>query len=235
MDKLFDKLGLYDFWGMFVPGFIGIIVYYTIMKYLKNEEINLQALDFNIIICIVYSYLLGIFLYEIGHFLQDHVIYRKRKTITKIFGNSYGEPMDSFLDYTSKYLSFEEKQLYTKLYNKWIIENNINVQNNHRSAKIFFNFCDYYIEQKGKDSKAAKMQSLYGMSRSLFVFFALVSFLLYPYSLILNSNRSIIGLFILCIGCSILFYMRMKRFNTIRLKVVMRTYLVNRNEKDGQK
>lgn len=235
MDKLFDKLGLYDFWGTFVPGFIGINVYNTIISYLKNAEINLQIIDVNIIICIVYSYLLGIFLYEIGHFLQDHLFYRKRKTRIKIFANSYGEPMDSFLDHDSKYLSFEEKELYTKLYNEWIIENNINVQNSNRSTKLFFNFCDYYIEQKGKNTKAAKMQSLYGMSRSLFVFFTLVSFLLYPCSLRLHSDKSIIGLLILCIGSSVLFYVRMKRFNTIRLKVVMRTYLVNRNEQDEQK
>ena len=233
MDKLFDRLGLYDCWGTFVPGFIGITLVYLITGYLKNDESILKSVDCNIVICIVCAYLLGIFLHEIGHFFQEYIIYRKKKFKIKNFISSYGEPMDSFLDDDSKYLSFEEKSLYIKLYNNWIEENHITVQNNNTATKLFFNFCDYYIEQKGKNSKSAKMQSLYGMSRSLFVFFIMMSFLLYPYSLILQSNRPIRGILVFCIASSVVLCFKVKRFNIIRLKVVMRTYLVNINTKIG--
>lgn len=229
MDNLFDKMGLYDFWGTFVPGFIGGTVFLNILEYLKGEDVYQFEMGLSFVVYIIYSYLLGIFLHEIGHFIQDRIIYRtKPLPIVNKFQNS-GEPFDVFLDKNSLFLSEEEKNKYMDLFQQWCEEHEIPPNVWSELPRFFFNYCDYYIEQNGGNTKASKMQSLYGMSRSLFVFFGLltVGLTCYLYPIINTSMKKVGPLIVLCFIAMAMFYNRMKRFNIIRLKVVMRTYLVS--------
>lgn len=228
MDKLFDKLGLYDFWGTFVPGFIGMTVFLNVLGYLQGKASITVHLDYNLLLFVVYSYLLGLFLHELGHLLQNNIIYRKVPFPIINLPRNCGEPFDTFLDKLDCSFSAEEKSVYGKFFRKWKDENQVVIEDNHASARLFFNYCDYVIEQKGKNTKAAKMQSLYGMSRSLFVFFGLLSIAIFPYSVYISSDVCVWNIELLSVISTILFYVRMKRFNVIRLKVVLRTFFVSK-------
>lgn len=91
----------------------------------------------------------------------------------------------------------------------------------HENCRLFFNYCDYYIEKSGKDLKAKKMQFLYGMSRSVFTMFITQIIL---NILVLNKMYLIIDILL-----AIIFLYRTKRFNEIRLKVVLRTFYLENN------
>lgn len=228
MDKLFDKLGLYDFWGTFIPGFIGVIVLTNVLEYLNINSVLHLNFDYTLVFYIVYSYLLGVLLHELGHFVQDNIIYRKNPFPIICLPRNHGEPYDTFLDNENHFFSSEEKKLYDCFFQEWQQANNITPDNTHRNTRLFFDYCNYFIEREKKDVKAAKMQSLYGMSRSLFVFFGLLTIAIYPSSIYFHSDSPILNIIFLSLCATIIFYIRMKRFNIIRLKVVMRTFLVNK-------
>lgn len=234
MDNLLDKLGVYDFWGTFVPGFIGTSVFYFIRTYLVSKEIYNNNFKINIIIYIVFSYLLGIILHEVGHFVQNKIVYGKLISAFWKQSKITGEPFDIFLDDNCNTLTLSEKSLCLSYFQQWQNENKIIIPKTTESYRLFFNYCDYYISQKGLGSKPGKMQSLYGMSRSLFVFFGLLSTLIFPYSLYCQSTKRIDYLIISSVLITIVFYFRMKRFNEVRLKSVMRTYIVAKDSEKGE-
>lgn len=226
MDNLLDKLGIYDFWGTFVPGFIGTFILYFLRTYLVNENISIYNFKHDIIMYIIFSYFLGIMLHEIGHHIQNKIVYRKFIFIFQKKSKLTGEPFDIFLNNNCNILSLSEQKLCLDYFQQWQKENKIISLSDMELSHLFFNYCDYYIYQKGLGSKSEKMQSLYGMSRSLFVFFGLLSILIFPYSLYYQSTKRIDHLIISSILIMIVFYFRMKRFNEIRLKSVIRTYIV---------
>lgn len=228
MDKFFDKLGLYDFWGMFFPGFIGMIVFTNVLAYINKKPVIDLSFNDSALFYLVYSYLLGVILHEVGHFLQDKVIYRHSPFPIINRPRNHGEPFDTFLDHADNSFSPEEKKLYYNFFEKWQSKNDIVTCNPHYSVRLFFNYCDFLIEKKGKNTKAAKMQSLYGMSRSLFVFFGLLTFFIYPYSKIISSNVNVWKITLLSCFATVIFGIRMRRFNVIRLKVVLRTFWINK-------
>lgn len=210
MDNIFEKIGIYDFGGTLMPGFIGIIIYN-----LQNGSIfkldSEQSFLYSLVVYIVLSYILGTILHEAGNFIQNYIVYRNGK-----------EPCDVYLLDDCKILNDVEKEIYKKLYLKWSKKNNIKQDLTKNSCRLFFNYCDYYIENKSKCAKAKKMQALYGMARSLFVLFLVIS--------LINLFRTNYINFFIDLFLTIIFYNRMKRFNIIRLKVVMRTYyLVTKN------
>lgn len=205
MDNIFEKFGVYDFWGTFVPGFIGMILY--ILWYNFSYESS-YSVSKNLIIVVTCSYLLGCVYHEIGHAIQ------------KIIYTGKGEPFDRYLLDNCNILNKTEKDVYIDLFNKWAV-GNLDRDIDHESCRLFFNYCDYYIEKLGKDRKAKKMQSLYGMSRSIFTMSITLNLLsIYVFN---------IANLIISILLAIIFLYRTKRFNEIRLKVVLRTFYLESN------
>lgn len=206
MDKIFEKFGVYDFWGTFVPGFIGMIL--NILWY-NHAYDSSYSISKNLVIIIAFSYLLGCTYHEIGHVIQ------------KIVYVSKGEPYDRYLLDNCNILNRSEKNVYIDLFNKWANKNLDNNNINQERCRLFFNYCDYYIEKSGKDLKAKKMQSLYGMSRSVFTMSIILIFL---NIIVFNKLNLVISILL-----AIIFLYRTKRFNEIRLKVVLRTYYLESN------
>lgn len=225
MDNWLDKLGIYDFWGTFFPGVVGISILYFVRVYFSSENIYAYDFKYDLVMYIVFSYLLGIILHEIGHFIQNRIIYGKVLSVLWKKPKMAGEPFDIFLDDNCNILSLPEKKLYLGCFKEWQKTNEIDSSQNTEATHLFFNYCDYYVSQKGLDIKPRKMQSLYGMSRSLFVFFSLLSIMIFPYSLYCQSTKRIDYVIVLNLLIAIIFYFRMKRFNEVRLKSVMRTYI----------
>ena len=204
MDTILDKLGVYDFWGTFFPGLVGMIILricgLDLIDYGKEKY-----LVYIVIVIMSLSYLLGIILHELGHFVQDHFIYKN------------GEPCDNFLLHNSIFYE-DEKKIYLKLYTKWAKKNQIDKELDKKICRLFFNYCDYYISKNNNHIQSTKMQSIYGMSRSLFIFFGVIA--------VCGLIKLQLHIFIVSLSLLLLFYFRTIRFNEIRLKVVMRTYLV---------
>lgn len=97
MNKIFEKFGVYDFWGTFVPGFIGMVL--NILWVNFSYELS-YSINKNFIIVIACSYLLGCFYHEIGHIIQ------------KIIYIGKGEPFDRYLFNNCSILNKTEK-IYT--------------------------------------------------------------------------------------------------------------------------
>ena len=206
MEKIFDKLGVYDFWGTFFPGLVGLLVidlcFFDLNSYIDNFKVG-----YELVVFVTFSYLLGIVLHEIGHFIQENILY------------SEGEPCDIFL-LNGNVFSKDETEIHLKLYKTWARKNEVDVIPDSFKCRMFFNYCDYFISD---NVKASKMQSIYGMSRSLMVLSGLVvlfGVIRFKWIICVNSIVSLL-----------IFTYRTKRFNEIRLKVVMRTYFVEQKDK----
>lgn len=208
MDSLLSQLGLYDFWGTLFPGLVGITILIPILPDRMTQE-NEQVFWHSLIIYIIASYLLGILLHETGHWAQEKILYKKLK--------KNGEPCDNFLLDNSE-LKTDEKEVYLELYVKWAQSKHLPLTPTRSTCRLFFNYCDYYIQSKKNHAQASRMQSLYGMSRSLFVYF----FIMLP---VFFYKLYFVAAFMSFV-VSLIFLNRAYRFNLIRLKVVMRTYCI---------
>lgn len=217
MDKILDRLGIYDLWGIFIPGFIGWLSTKFLFSYLGINFGNELGDMNNLPIVLVGSYLLGSILHEWGHIVSKKIIYRKEK-----------EPFYNYLSLDNDLLRPYEKNICEKLLRKVL---GITGDLEYDQTRYFFDYCYELLSVWGKSAKADTFESLYGMSRSLCCFYLILSggiICLYP---VLKSKDMIIlgERFVFSVIASLVlakvFQSRARRFNKSRLKVVLRTFI----------
>lgn len=216
MDKILDRLGIYDLWGVLIPGIIGCVSIKVLLSYLGiSLGTGLGNLS-NWLIMLVCSYLLGTILQELGHGVLKRFLYKKK------------DP--SFI-----YLSPANNIL--KQYEKGVCENLLrdvmgisgSIEDEH--SRYFYRYCYELLNVWQKSVKAEIFKSLYGMCRSLFCFYMLIgvtTIIFYLGLRIYNADievlRFVISFIVSCF-MGIIFRMRALRFNEIHVKVVLRTYI----------
>lgn len=217
MDKILDKLGIYDLWGVLIPGIISWVSIKFLIVYLQiNIDINLNDMQ-NLLVMLVGSYLIGIILNDMGHIASKKVFYKKNK-----------EPLYTYLSSTNDMLRKYEKNIYKKLL-KDIMGVTGNIED--EQARYFFNYCYECLSTWQKSTKADTFESLYGMSRSLCCFYTLMGISiisLYSFMKIVNIDiltGRFITVIIVCFLLTIVFFHRTLRLNECRVKVVLRTYV----------
>lgn len=212
MDKVLDRIGIYDFFGVIFPGIIAASVgfYYYPQSY--DFLYNFTKTDsMRYFFFFVYSYILGQILHEVGFYYEKKWMFRK------------GEPQDVFLLNENKILSSKEKELYQEKFTGNIV---LNVENfDCSTCRVIYNYCKEQIKMKKIANSFEKIESLYGMTRCLYTLFFINSILnLVVYGRMEPTIRFWIHEFISIIVW-LLFYYRAKRYAQQRVKVVMRTYL----------
>lgn len=213
MDKVLDRLGLYDFWGIFIPGFISYISLIILISFWGiNLEIN------NVYFLLIGSYLLGTILHEAGHVGSKKILYRKNP-----------EPLYTYLADDDDVFMMYEKNLYKNILRKIMCVDG-DIKNEY--ARYFFNYCYEFLSAQQKSSKADMFESLYGMSRSLWCFYALMLVIGIPFCyMLLKHNHINISLYRVAVAIiasailAIVSFRRAKRFNECRVKVVLRTFI----------
>ncbi len=79
MDKAFEKLGLYDFFGIWIPGALTVTYYlftlrdyfYHIFSFLKISQNGIPSYLLIIILYTAVAYIVGVILHEIGKIIAD--------------------------------------------------------------------------------------------------------------------------------------------------------------------
>lgn len=220
MDNLFDKFGIYDFFGLLIPGMLFFITLLYIDFPLIKDNIYPSSSTFELIIFILVSYILGVLIQEIGSFLD--------RKFTKIRIKS----RENFLKPDKTFFSDYEFEEVKKIANKLLKKKDKNNEffTNKECVKIFFE-CKACLENSGKMSKANKLDASFAMSRSFVVcnICIFVSLIIRFFYTILEKqfswSLSYILILVYLFLSSVIFYNRAKRYSQMRTKTIIRQYI----------
>lgn len=225
MDSALDKVGLYDFLGVFLSGMLLVVVSLYLDLPLVNLIENTNNDIINVILFMLESYFLGLILQESSSAI-DKKYFKFREKASSNFLNDDNKIIDNELELKS----------FRELANKILsIQDNNHAYSKDENEYVYYQ-CKTFLETHGKSDKVNRINSLYAMSRSLIVSLpsCLISYFICNIkSLGVQSFlcvQSFIVIFIMALLIFI-FYRRTKRFSTCKVRVILRHYKIL-NEKN---
>lgn len=225
MDSALDKVGLYDFLGVFLSGMLLVVVSLYLDLPLVNLIENTNNDIINVILFMLESYFLGLILQESSSAI-DKKYFKFREKARSNFLNDDNKIIDNELELKS----------FRELANKILsIQDNNHAYSKDENEYVYYQ-CKTFLETHGKSDKVNRINSLYAMSRSLIVSLpsCLISYFICNIkSLGVQSFlcvQSFIVIFIMALLIFI-FYRRTKRFSTCKVRVILRHYKIL-NEKN---
>ena len=225
MDSALDKVGLYDFLGVFLSGMLLVVVSLYLDLPLVNLIENTNNDIINVILFMLESYFLGLILQESSSAI-DKKYFKFREKARSNFLNDDNKIIDNELELKS----------FRELANKILsIQDNNHAYSKDENEYVYYQ-CKAFLETHGKSDKVNRINSLYAMSRSLIVSLplCLISYFICNIkSLCVQSFlgvQSFIVIFIMALLIFI-FYRRTKRFSTCKVRVILRHYKIL-NEKN---
>lgn len=209
MKEILDKLGIYDLVVVLLSGIsistftilaLQLIYKLPIDTYLQVNE----TLPF-----LVLSYFLGLIFQEISSFIQKKSTHESNYLLKEALRTSSNSHI---------YLTDIEKDgVYS-----YVIEK-LNLNFNEDNDNVVYNYCKFYILEKGDMNRIDKDQSLSSMARSLSLYFALLAF-----GVCINTffQPSIVkNILVIISGCfAILLQYRFVRFAKLRYINIFRTF-----------
>lgn len=212
MDNILDKLGLYDFFGLLLPGMFFIVVLNLIDFPLINSFTYPDSEVFKDIGFILISYICGTIMQEIASFIDEHTK-KIRKNATKQFLSD------------EKFSELERERI------KKLVKD-LSKEKSHYSiedkCRYTYLKCKEYLENKEKMKKADKLDAIYAMSRDFTVCNFLLSICVIVTSIINKTYTNPwnwLFLFILLVSIFI-FYYRAKRYAKMRVRSIIRRYMI---------
>lgn len=225
MDSALDKVGLYDFLGVFLSGMLLVVVSLYLDLPLVNLIENTNNDIINVILFMLESYFLGLILQESSSAI-DKKYFKFREKARSNFLNDDNKIIDNELELKS----------FRELANKILsIQDNNHAYSKDENEYVYYQ-CKTFLETHGKSDKVNRINSLYAMSRSLIVSLpsCLISYFICNIkSLGVQSFlcvQSFIVIFIMAL-LIFFFYRRTKRFSTCKVRVILRHYKIL-NEKN---
>lgn len=219
MDKVIEKMGIYEMFTVLGAGIISVIIwsfasgskYINALLY-RNNESNVNWVIFYII-----CYIVGLILQEVSSFLDDKAM-KFRINARKCFLN----------DNNSVIKNDEELILYRKLAKKKLHKSILSEKDN----ELFHFRAKTYLECHSDNSKISRINSIYGMSRSLAlsslvaILFTVVSYFLNDKTFYVFGTKSICPVLMIIIELFVfaLFCYRTKRYAKYKVRVIMRYY-----------
>lgn len=218
MDNILDRLGLYDFFGLLLPGMFFIVVldlinFPLIKSFTYFESDVLNGIEF-----VLVGYICGTIIQEIASFLDENTKQIRLNAIREYI-------------YDEKFSKLERKEI-EKLVKKLSQKEENNQPTEDEYYNTFFK-CKEYLEEKEKMKKANKLDAIFAMSRD----FIICNFLLSILTLItiVENNLSTFYdwafLFSLIISIFI-FYNRAKRYAKMRVRIIFRKYLMCKEQEN---
>lgn len=200
MDKILEKLGIYDLVGVIFTGLIiSSLTKYIFMLLGLSFEIDIN----NTFQLLIISYFIGVVFQELGSKLD---CWKILKTIFK-------PTNDLHISLSQKEIDYFMTEVYSKL----------KFDNNENHLVEIYNFCR---SKNNNDLNSDRKQSLSGMARSLMIYFLFLSISLLICFLDTLNYRCLIFSSIVGFLCY-LFYNRYVRFMKMKYVHVFRTYYYN--------
>lgn len=228
MDNILDRFGLYDFFGLLIPGMsFWIMLFY--MKFPMVDDGLPLSQTFKVIAFILFSYVVGSLMQETASWFDNK--YKKMKIRIKT--------RENYLN-TNPLFKGEELKAVRELANKLLgnedIEDKKHSFSDEESYRLF-NICKSHLENNNKMEKADKLDAIFAMSRdfivcNIWIFCCLMITIIYTaveksFSWSLSYTVIIVYTFI----SSYIFYRRAKRYAKMRTRTIIRQYMdLKRNE-----
>lgn len=212
MDSALDKVGLYDFFGVFLSGMLVVVVSFYLDLPLVNLIENTDNDIINVILFMLESYFLGLILQEASSVI-DKKCFKFREKARSNFLNDDNKIIDNELELKS----------FRELANKILsIQDNNHVYSKDENGYLYYQ-CKTFLETRGKSDKVNRINSLYAMSRSLIVSLplCLIAYFICNIKSLDVQNFIVIFIMVLLI---LIFYRRTKRFSTYKVRVILRHY-----------
>lgn len=248
MDGIAEKFEVYDLFVVIIPGFISTLcilylypdTYTYLYELFCEDKIILYAFLIGL------SYASGVLLHEIGSAVEKKIIYKN------------GEPHEIFLYKDAKIVSNEKERILFENMIDGILGNLEQGKHSDKNAftqeemRMVFNYCRTELEANGNNVRADKMQSLYGMSRTMMVLFSILMFYyffrtclpclygeflnqLYGKDIVQTSGFEFSMAINIIVMSMIIYFMykRMKRFANYKVRDVLRGYKVLKDNSFG--
>lgn len=218
MDSAFDKVELYDFFGVFLSGMLVLVVCWCLDLPLVNLIEKRDNDIVNVILFILEGYFLGLILQEISSFFDKKGFKFREKARSKFLTNNKivdnELELKSFREIANKILDIQDSNhSYSEVENEYV-----------------YYQCKTFLETNGKNDKVNRINSLYGMSRSLIIGMPLCLILYFKYNINSLSIQSF-KVVIIMVFLTIVFCERTKRFSEYKVRVILRYYKIL-NEKN---
>lgn len=238
MEKMIEKLGLYDIWTMIFPGMIFICGLNTIHEYIiellkntcdvnkvENVRFNLLKIYYpvdigEIIIFVLISYLFGHVLHELSSIVKN-IVYRK------------GKPTELLLELNGKVLSDQEIQTYMPMFIRLNsspkFSSDCALQRRNKS-KIIFNKMNTELQSRNISQKYVKLNLIYNTCLTICVAILLLQLYALLYCIIIfirNQHILIDGLIRILVALIPIFYLlfhRSKRYYIYWIKSIVAAY-----------
>ena len=220
MDNILDKFGLYDFFGLLLPGMtFWVLLFYMNCPIIQEEQLPASQF-FRIVAFILLSYIAGTLMQEIASWLDD------KCKIMKMRINARENFLNSNLLFKEE--EYEEiKKAANEILGKEQTNNCFSKGENYK----IFNTYKSHLENNNKMDKADKLDAIFAMSRD-FIVCNICVIVCFGYTI---ANLIIIKQFkwscsytvilIYLFGSSAIFYRRAQRYSELRTKTIIRQYM----------
>lgn len=229
MDKVLDKLGLYDIIAILLSGMVIVMISSLLLLNVYKINIANYGVDTNnTFVFLLVSYFTGLIFQELGSLFQEIIckfIKNKSLAMYKISKHLNKEKYKKQISY--RYISENE---FKALKNKLKCENQ-NIENDDYNTIYYY--CKFYTERKNS-ILLEKLQSLAAMSRSFVVYFLLILILscVANFYLVCNNDLSLLQVLVPPFSAFllVLFYVRFVRFQIMRTTRVFRDFIYYKDE-----
>lgn len=209
MNKILDKLGVYDLVAVLLSG-IGISTFsILVLQLIYKVSINVNLQVNETLTFFVLSYFCGLVFQELGSLMEKKIIYKNNGLLKKALSTSN----NSYIYLTQN----EKKAVYLHVIEK------LELNPNENNDNIVYNYCKFSIIESGDTSRIDKDQSLSAMSRSLSLYFTLLFIIILPSTLFQPSLLKIV-LVIVSLALAVLFYQKYVKYAEMRYVYIFRTF-----------
>lgn len=215
IDKILERLGLYDLVAVLLTGVCVIVLSTLIGKYYwQTDAIEELILDKTIYL-LVLSYFIGVILQECGSRLQRWR-FEKNELLEAVFKDKDEK------NTTSSHVTLAEDEAEAVCA---LVKEKLG-NSEEPSKEMVYNYCKFGLTSKEHQARAEKDQALLAMSRSLSIYFFFASLAALAGSVVKGGGRSFWGIagIILMFGLIRLFYGRFIKFTKLRYAYILRAF-----------
>lgn len=218
MDSALDKVGLYDFFGVFLSGMLILVISMYLHLPLKHFMDATDNEVINLILFILEGYFIGLIFQEVSSALEKKYFRFGEKARTA-FLNDNDKIVDNQLELNS----------FRMIANEMLeVRSNNHIYSKKENEYVYYQ-CKSFIEMHEKSEKINRIDSLYAMSRTLMVALSVCLSAFFIYNVCSFNVQKLIIIFILGGGIC-LFYRRTKRYSQYKVRVILRYYKILNNK-----
>lgn len=230
MEKIIEKLGLYDIWTITFPGAIFLFALKTMYSffvklYLNNNSIENWMQDlfmilgvdvycpetiYELFVFLLLSYATGTILHEIGSLIKKKIIYKNGKPKELLLNSEKGEFSEVQVNnYMSMFLS---------LHNNISFSSSDQMDKRKEESEMIFNQINTKLQAQNRAAKYVKLNIIHNTCLTLWVatLILLLTTLLFELEFLFTKNWAAIyrslSIFVILIIIGLILYYRSKKY-----------------------